>query len=272
MSATIPAVTRPRAMRRLGGNLLPPLLSFAVGIAAWELAARATRLPTYVFPPPSLVLSALIGNFGLLMSELGVTIAASAMGFTISLVLGVVAGALVAVSRTLDRMLTPWLVVAHAVPKVVVAPLFLIWFGFGMRSEIFFVVTFTFFPIVVNTIAGLRGADPELLQMVRSMRATPWQSLVKIRLPGALPSIFTGIKLSVTLAPVGAVIGEFVASNRGLGHLLVESVGDMETPLAFAAVAVFSVFGVLIWKFAEWVERRSLPWHASQRGSDRNIA
>lgn len=272
MSAAVPRSAMPHAIRRLSANLAPPTLSFIIGIALWQLAAWVTHLPTYVFPPPSLVLSQLVRNFPLLMSELGVTIAASAIGFVISMLLGILAGALVAVSRTLDRMLTPWLVVAHAIPKVVIAPLFLIWFGFGMRSEVFFVVTFTFFPIVVNTIAGLRGADPELLQMVRSMRATPWQSLVKIRLPGALPSIFTGIKISITLAPVGAVIGEFVASNRGLGHLLVESVGDMETPLAFAAVAVFSVFGVLVWKFAEWVERRSLPWHASQRGDHRNIA
>ena len=271
MSATSAVPTSQHAMWRLSGNLLPPLASFVIGIAAWEVAARAAHLPTYVFPPPTMVLAALVQNFALLLSQLGVTVAASVIGFIISVLLGITAGALISVSSTLDRMLTPWLVVAHAIPKVVIAPLFLIWFGFGMRSEVFFVVAFTFFPVVVNTIAGLRGADPDLLQMVRSMGATRWKTLVKIRLPGALPSIFTGIKLSVTLAPVGAVIGEFVASNSGLGHLLVQAVGDMETPLAFAAVAVFSVFGVLVWKFAEWIERRSLPWHASQREGRRRL-
>jgi len=261
MSVAVPA----RPMRRVGGSLLPPLISFVIGIGGWELLARTTHLPSYVFPPPSQVLNSLVENWWLLLSQMSVTVIASAAGFVLSVILGITAGALISASRTLDRMLTPWLVVAHAVPKVVIAPLFLIWFGFGMRSEIFFVVTFTFFPVVVNTVAGLNGVDPEVLQMARSMGGRPWQTLWKIRLPAALPSIFTGLKISVTLAPVGAVIGEFVASNSGLGHLLIQSVGDMETALAFAAVFVFSVFGVAVWKSAEWLERRVLPWHASQR-------
>jgi NitT/TauT family transport system permease protein len=163
-------------------------------------------------------------------------------------------------------MLTPWLVVVHAVPKVVIAPLFLIWFGFGVQSEIFFVVTFTFFPIVVATITGLKSADPDVLQMVRSMGASRTQVLRKIMFPAALPIILSGIKLSISLAPVGAVIGEFVASNQGLGHLLIRAVGDMDTALAFAAVTLFSIFGVLLWRAAEFVEGKLLPWHPSQRG------
>ena len=162
-------------------------------------------------------------------------------------------------------MLYPWLVISHAVPKVVVAPLFIVWFGFGLKSEIIFVVAFTFFPIIVNTVTGLKSADPELILMVRAMGATRMQILRTIQFPSALPSICAGIKLAVTLAPVGAVIGEFVASNQGLGHLLIRAVGDMDTPLAFAAVTVFSVFGVLLWRLAEWGERRVLPWHPSQR-------
>ena len=162
-------------------------------------------------------------------------------------------------------MLTPWLVIAHAIPKVVIAPLFLVWFGFGLQSEVFFVVAFTFFPVIVNTVTGLKSADPEQMLMVRAMGATPAQVLRKIQFPSALASICAGIKLAVTLAPVGAVIGEFVASNAGLGHLLIRAVGDMDTSLAFAAVTVFSVFGVLLWRLAEWVERRVLPWHPSQR-------
>ncbi len=257
--------------RRLAAAILAPTTSLLVGLLAWELLVRATRLPSYVFPSPALVLAQMVDNAGLLLSQLAVTIAAATAGFLIALALALTAGALIAASRTLDRALTPWLVVAHAVPKVVIAPLFLVWFGFGLRSEIFFVVTFTFFPMIVNTVAGLRSADPELVEMVRSMGASPWQVLRKIRFPGALPSIFSGIKISITLAPVGAVIGEFVASNRGLGHLLVQSVGDMETPLAFAAVTVFSIFGVAVWKFAEWIERRALPWQASERERRRTL-
>lgn len=250
---------------KIAAKLLAPTVSLLLGLLAWEIVVRESHLPAYVFPPPSQVFTQLVDNIGLLLSQLGVTIAAATAGFLLAMALAVVAGTLVAISPTLDRALTPWLVVAHAVPKVVIAPLFLVWFGFGLRSEIFFVVTFTFFPMVVNTIAGLRSADPDLVEMVRSMGAGDWQVLRKIRFPGALPSIFSGIKISITLAPVGAVIGEFVASNEGLGHLLIEAVGNMETALAFAAVTVFSIFGVAVWHFAEWVERRALPWHASER-------
>ena len=263
-------MTRAKA-RGMIATILAPAASLLVGLLAWEVLVRMSHLPSYVFPSPSLVFAQLIDNFGLLMSQLGVTIAAASAGFLLAFVLATIAGTLIAMSHTLDRALTPWLVVAHAVPKVVIAPLFLVWFGFGLRSEIFFVVSFTFFPMVVNTIAGLRSADPELVEMVRSMGASDWQVLRKIRFPGALPSIFSGIKISITLAPVGAVIGEFVASNQGLGHLLIEAVGNMETALAFAAVTVFSIFGVVVWKFAEWIERWALPWHASQRERRRTL-
>ena len=126
-------------------------------------------------------------------------------------------------------------------------------------------MAFTFFPVIVNTVTGLKSADPEQLLMVRAMGATRLQALHKIQFPSALPSICAGVKLAVSLAPVGAVIGEFVASNAGLGHLLIRAVGDTDTSLAFAAVTVFSIFGVLLWRAAEWIERLVLPWHPSQR-------
>jgi NitT/TauT family transport system permease protein len=200
-----------------------------------------------------------------LLTQLAFTAFAAAAGFAVALVLGIGFGAAITASRTVDRMLYPWLVISHAVPKVVVAPLFIVWIGFGLKSEILFVIVFTFFPIIVNTVTGLKSTDPEVLQLARSMGATRWEALTKIRIPNALPSIFAGIKISATLAPVGAVIGEFVASNNGLGHVLIQAVGSLETTLAFAAVVVISAFGIAIWYAAEWVEKLSIPWHASQR-------
>jgi NitT/TauT family transport system permease protein len=247
-------------------DILPPLLSAVIGFGLWEGLVRYYAVAPYVLPAPSLVFVELIRNAHYLLTQLGWTVLAAASGVVLAIVLGVLAGALVGLSSTADRMLTPWLVVVHAVPKVVVAPLFLIWFGFGVQSEIFFVVTFTFFPIVVATITGLKSADPDVLQMVRSMGASRTQVLRKIMFPAALPIILSGIKLSISLAPVGAVIGEFVASNQGLGHLLIRAVGEMDTALAFAAVTLFSIFGVLLWRAAEFVEGRLLPWHPSQRG------
>ncbi|MGZ5905278.1 MAG: ABC transporter permease [Reyranella sp.] len=249
----------------LAAGMLWPLLSGAIGLALWEGLVRLFKVPVFILPAPSQVIVTIVEQWWYLLSQLAITTFAAGLGLVMAVVFGLAAGAAITASRLVDRMLTPWLVIAHAVPKVVIAPLFLVWFGFGLQSEMFFVVAFTFFPVIVNTVTGLKSADPEQILMVRAMGATPTQVLRKIQFPSALPSICAGIKLAVTLAPVGAVIGEFVASNKGLGHLLIRAVGDMDTPLAFAAVTVFSIFGVLLWRLAEWGERRVLPWHPSQR-------
>ena len=249
----------------LAAGMLWPLLSGAIGLALWEGLVRLFKVPVFILPAPSQVIVTIVEQWWYLLSQLAITTFAAGLGLIMAVVFGLAAGAAITASRLVDRMLTPWLVIAHAVPKVVIAPLFLVWFGFGLQSEMFFVVAFTFFPVIVNTVTGLKSADPEQILMVRAMGATPTQVLRKIQFPSALPSICAGIKLAVTLAPVGAVIGEFVASNKGLGHLLIRAVGDMDTPLAFAAVTVFSIFGVLLWRLAEWGERRVLPWHPSQR-------
>ena len=249
----------------LAAGMLWPLLSGAIGLALWEGLVRLFKVPVFILPAPSQVIVTIVDQWWYLLSQLAITTFAAGLGLVMAVVFGLAAGAAITASRLVDRMLTPWLVIAHAVPKVVIAPLFLVWFGFGLQSEMFFVVAFTFFPVIVNTVTGPKSADPEQILMVRAMGATPTQVLRKIQFPSALPSICAGIKLAVTLAPVGAVIGEFVASNKGLGHLLIRAVGDMDTPLAFAAVTVFSIFGVLLWRLAEWGERRVLPWHPSQR-------
>lgn len=254
-----------RSLGNMVAGVLWPLISGALGLALWEGLVRIFKVPVFILPAPSVVVAAIVQYWSYLLSQLAITTFAAALGLVMAVVLGLAAGAAISSSRLVDRMLTPWLVIAHAVPKVVIAPLFLVWFGFGLQSEVFFVVAFTFFPVIVNTVSGLKSADPEQLTMVRAMGATRAQTLRKIQFPNALPSICAGIKLAVTLAPVGAVIGEFVASNKGLGHLLIRAVGDMDTPLAFAAVTVFSIFGVLLWRLAEWGERLVLPWHPSQR-------
>jgi NitT/TauT family transport system permease protein len=266
------AAMRPKGARARGGGpgavlagVLWPLVSGVIGLALWEGLVAYFKVPVFMLPAPTQVVATIAENWLYLLTQLAVTTFAAGLGLVIAVVFGLVAGAAITASRLIDRMLTPWLVIAHAVPKVVIAPLFLVWFGFGLQSEVFFVVAFTFFPVIVNTVTGLKSADPEQQLMVRAMGATPGQILRTIQFPSALPSICAGVKLAVTLAPVGAVIGEFVASNKGLGHLLIRAVGDMDTPLAFAAVTVFSIFGVLLWRLAEWGERRVLPWHPSQR-------
>lgn len=255
---------RDRARRYTHGLVLP-VISALIGLALWEALVRGLDIPDYLLPAPTEVAAALIRRWGFLAENLGYTVLSSGVGFAVALVFGIAIGAAITASSVVDRMVYPWLVISHAIPKVVVAPLLLVWVGFGLKSGIIFVIVFTFFPIVVNTVTGLKSADPDLLQLVRSMGARRGQMLWKIRIPTALPHIFAGIKISATLAPVGAVIGEFVASNQGLGYVLIQAVGNLEVDLAFAAVFIISVYGILIWYLAEIVERRAIPWHASQR-------
>ncbi|MGE0714782.1 MAG: ABC transporter permease [Alphaproteobacteria bacterium] len=249
-----------------GWSLLLPTLSGLGGLLLWEAAVRGFALPSYLLPAPSEVATVMVQKWRLLADQLVYTAFAATVGFVAALVISLGLGALIAASSFVERVIYVWLVVFHAIPKVVVAPLLLVWIGFGLKSSIIFVIVFTFFPMLVNTVAGLRSADPDLLLLARSMGGTRWRILRKIRLPAAMPSIISGIKISITLAPLGAVIGEFVASNKGLGHMLIQSVGSLEVPVAFAAVTVVSFLGIAVWYLAEFVERATIPWHASQRG------
>lgn len=257
-------VRRTKWLKAYYGTLLP-LLSGLAGLLAWEAGVWVFDLPEYLLPAPSQVFETMVAQWPVLMSHLWYTAVASTVGFVIALVLGIAIGAAIATSRSVERVLYPWLVIAHAIPKVVVAPLLLVWIGFGLKSGIIFVIVFTFFPIVVSTVTGLKSAEPDLLQLVKSMRASRWQTMWKIRIPTSLPHVFSGIKIAATGAPVGAVIGEFVASNKGLGYALIQAVGNLDTAYAFGCVIIISVFGVAIWYLTELVEKLSIPWHASQR-------
>lgn len=254
-----------RLRSRLGRGPVIPLTSAVLGLALWEFIVRYDAIPSYLLPAPSEIAGVLVEKWHILYVQLQYTGLAALAGFLIALVISLVLGALIAASPVVERFLYIWLVVFHAVPKVVVAPLLLVWIGFGIKSSIIFVVVFTFFPILVSTVTGLRSTDGELLLLARSLGGSKWQILRTIRLPGALPSIISGIKISVTAAPLGAVIGEFVASNQGLGHLLIAAVGNLDVPTAFAAVTVVSALGIAVWFLAEYFERLVIPWHASQR-------
>ncbi|MGG5823913.1 ABC transporter permease [Falsiroseomonas sp. HW251] len=263
-AAVATTATQPSRLRGVG--ILLPVASGLGGLLLWEAAVRFFDLPSYLLPAPSEVFELMLERWPLLLDQLQYTAFAAVVGFVIALAISLSLGALIAASPAFERVIYVWLVIFHAIPKVVVAPLLLVWIGFGVKSGIIFVVVFTFFPMLVNTVTGLRSAEPDLLLLTRSMGASPWQALWTVRLPSALPSIMAGIKISITLAPLGAVIGEFVASNKGLGHMLIQSVGSLEVPTAFAAVVVVSILGIATWYLAEWIERLAIPWHASQRG------
>ena len=246
---------------RLKPVIYPPL-GLAIVVLAWHLSCEIFKLPTAVLPKPGLVLAATINRWDLLWSEGLVTLAETVYGFLLALVLGVPIAVAITSSRTLSLMVQPILIALQSVPKVALAPILLVWLGTGIESKLAIAWLVAFFPIVVDTAAGLQSTPPALIELARSLKASWWQIFIKVKLPAALPFIITGSKVAVTLAVIGAVIGEFVGSSEGLGYLLLTATSQLDTPLAFAALFALAALGILVYlavALAEWLLSPLLP-------------
>jgi ABC-type nitrate/sulfonate/bicarbonate transport system permease component len=228
-------------------------------IVAWELAPRLLAIPDYLLPPPSIVAAELIARFTLLARHAGVTLGEVAVGLAAAVGGGAVLAVAMASMPFLQRGLYPLLAFLQAVPKVTVAPLFLIWLGYGLGSKVLMVFLIAFFPIAVNLTTGLLLVDAELLRLMRSYRATGWQVFRAVRVPNALPFFLAGLKIAVALAVVGAVVAEFVGSDRGLGYLILLANAELRTPLLFACLVWLGAIGVGLFALMHWLERLS-PW------------
>jgi len=242
-----------------------PFLLMAVVLVGWDLGVRAFSVPAYLIPAPTLVVEQLVAQWPLLLRESLPTLSATLGGFFLSALLGIPVALMIASSRLVESFVYPILVFSQSVPKVAIAPLFVVWFGFGIIPKVIVAFLLGFFPVVVSTVLGLKRLDSDLLDLARSMKAGPWRTFFRLRLPHALPSIFGGLKVSITLAVVGAVVGEFVGSNSGIGYVLQIGNGNFDLPLMFAALVVLSMMGVLLFMALDWIERMLVPWHVSQR-------
>lgn len=231
----------------------------------WDLAIRIFGIAPYLIPPPWAVIKELVDEWPMLLKQALPTLYASLGGFVASAVVGVPIAMWIAYSRTVESFVYPLLVFSQSIPKVAVAPLFVVWFGFGIVPKVIAAFLLGFFPVVVSTVQGFKSVEPDVIDLARSMGAGPLKIFMKFRLPQALPSIFSGLKVSVTLAVVGAVVGEFVGSNSGIGFVLQRATGTFDLPLMFAALVVLSMMGVMLFLAVELVERWLMPWHASQR-------
>jgi len=246
----------PRLMTQVGY----PLAGVVFILAAWIFACWAGNLPTVVLPTPDKVFHAFVNRFDLLMSEGWVTLKETLYGFILAVALGIPMAVAVANSRALNLMFYPLLIGLQSVPKVALAPIVLVWLGTGIESKLAIVWLVAFFPIIVDTTAGLRSTPRELLELAHSLRATPMQIFLKVQFPAALPFVITGAKVAITLAVIGAVIGEFVGSSEGLGYLLLSATSQLDTPLAFAALFALSFMGVFVYLLVELAERLAAPW------------
>lgn len=237
-----------------------PVAGTALALAVWQAVCVLASLPTAVLPTPWQVLQAALQFWPALLQDGWVTFKATLYGFVLALLLGIPLAVTVSTFRWINLMFYPLLVALQSVPKVALAPLLLVWLGTGMESKLAIAWLVAFFPIVVDTAAGLQSTPKELLELARSLRASPWQLFAKVRFPAALPFVVTGAKVAVTLAVIGAVIGEFVGSSEGLGFLLLSATSQINTPLAFAALFALSVLGMATYFMVVLAERAIANW------------
>ena len=245
------------------------LLTFVVVVAVWEVGVDLLRVPDYLLPAPSAILQAAITSRTSLLVNAAYTSQSVVIGYAFAVVTGVLIALPIAFSPLMQRTAYPVLVFSQLVPKVALAPIFVIWFGFSLLPKIMITFLLSFFPVVINSIVGLRSLDPDITRLTRSTGASSVDTFVKVRLPYALPTMFAGFKLAAISATVGAVIGEFIGSDRGLGYVILTANGDLHTELAFAAITILTLIGLILYYFVEVLERLLIPWHISQRGESR---
>ncbi|HEY0419722.1 MAG TPA: ABC transporter permease [Acetobacteraceae bacterium] len=242
-----------------------PLAGIVAFLVAWELLARLLRIPAYVLPAPTVILANVGTNWRSLVSAAAFTVQPMVLGFLVAVVLGVLIALAIAFSRPVQAVAYPLLVFLQIVPKIAVAPLFIIWFGFGMTPKVLLVFLLSFFPIVVAAITAFRSIEPEIIELVRSTGAGRLRTFRMVQLPHALPALFGGFKVAAALAATAAVVAEFVASDRGLGYLLMEYNGNLDTAGSFAAVFTLSALGLALYGIVEILEGLAVPWHVSRR-------
>lgn len=243
-----------------------PVALLLACVGAWWLITAVRFVEPYLVPSPAATLHVMSGKPGYLWHHSWVTTYETLLGFVIATVVGVLAAVIMVYSTSVERTLYPLLLFAQVIPKIAIAPLFIVWLGFGMAPKIVVAVLIAFFPVVISMVTGLKAVDPEMIELSATMGAGPVRTFTKIRFPASLPHLFAGLKVAVTLAVTGAVVGEFVGANKGLGYVILQANGNLDTPMLFAGLLVMSLIGVVLFMLVEFLEWLLLPWHASRRG------
>ena len=239
-------------------TILPVVAALVVFVVAWQLAVVLGGLQKSILPPPLLVAERFVEAFaeGTIQPHLATTLQEIAVGLTVGAVLGLLAGYVMARSPLAERLLSPYIVAAQAVPILALAPLLAIWFGPGLLSKVVICALIVFFPVAISTMVGVRSVDARLLELARSLRATRWQVVTTLEVPAALPAIFGGLRVGVTLAVVGAIVGEWAGADRGLGLLVNLARGSLfDIPLLFATLLTIALLGIVLYALVVLVER-----------------
>jgi NitT/TauT family transport system permease protein len=254
---------RMRVVRRVAWNLLPPL-TFVGIVALWWAAVEAFRIPAYLLPGPGPVFARLVTDARLLWNHATVTLIEILLGFGLTVVTAIPLGLLIALSALAKQVVYPPIMLMQLVPKIAVAPLFLVWLGFGIESKVLLTILMTFFPLLLASISGFMILDDRLLFLTQSMGASRWDTFRYLRFPAALPVIFSGIKTSATIAATAAIVAEFVGANKGLGYVLLRGTSTMDIELVFAVLVVLTVVGIAINYLVEFCEWAMTPWQRAK--------
>ncbi|HLI51285.1 MAG TPA: ABC transporter permease [Thermomicrobiaceae bacterium] len=247
-----------RAIPGLGWII--PIVLLVLLVVAWEIAVRLSQTPAWILPPPSKISAALADNWRVLLHHSWVTLEETLIGLGLSFACGVATATVIASSRSIERSVYPIVVASQAIPIIALAPILLIWFGYGLAPKVIVILLFCFFPITVNTIDGFRAVDQEQVDLLRSLGASRWFILRTVRLPSALPYVLSGTRIAAAVSVVGALVGEWVGSSAGLGYYMIRSASAFATDKVFAAILITAVIGIALFLSVTLLERLLMPW------------
>lgn len=246
-------------------NLAEPLIFFLALLALWELLVEIIKVPAFILPPPRDLYTAFVDKFYILYKHALITFLEAVGGFALSFILGVGFAISVVYSRHLHNTIYPLIVILYAMPKSAFAPLMVIWIGYGLFSKMAIAFLVAFFPIVVNTVLGLKEVEPELLDLARINKGSQFDIFRKIRLPNSLPYMFAGVKVALVLSVTGAIVAEFVAANEGLGYLILQANYSLDTALALVILLILALLSLTLFMGVEILQRKMAPWSAEVR-------
>lgn len=253
---------------RLSGAAWVAGIFLTIGIA-WEVVVKLLSVPYFIFPSIEEVIEDFFSAPRFYFWHASYTVAASLAGFFISAVVGLILSFAIVSSHILERIFLTLLAIIHSIPKVALAPLFVLWLGTGFIPKVVIAALMSILVVVVDTVSGMRSVDPEIINLARVNRASSLTILTKIRLPNALPHLFAALKVAISLSIIGAIVGEYVGGQNGLGYVILIAQGSFNTARAFAAVILLSIIATLLFYAVGWAESRIIPWHVTQRSQHR---
>jgi NitT/TauT family transport system permease protein len=249
-------------------NILLPFIAVIAVLVLWSAGVGVFEIPDYLLPAPQDVIRRIARDWYVLARNATYTLQSVLSGFAAGVLVAVPLAFAVVLSRSVERVTMPFLVMSQTIPKVAIAPILVVWLGFGILPKIAIVFLIAFFPIVVSTVVGLKSVESDMIDLVRSMGARTLKIMLRVRGPTALPQMFAGFKIAICLSVVGAIVGEFVGSDRGLGYLLLTATGTLDGTLVWSALFILIAIGIVLFAIVSKLERLAIPWHVSIRAEE----